>query len=150
MKILEFQIYNVFKKLICHLDRTYITVPYLHKSFVVLLYYSLSAIYTKTIPWYAWKLCMKTVDLSGLYYYHIYNTQITYLDGYCSIHYPLWVSVIETLLKCICVLFLLPWVVKYLKQSLDELWVTAFGFLVFIRIPLALSTLPDDDGSLPS
>lgn len=36
------------------------------------------------------------------------------------------------------------------KQSLDEFWAATFVFVVFIRIPLALGTLPDGDGSLPS
>lgn len=71
-------------------------------------------------------ICMKTVDLSGLYYYPIYNIQITYLDGYCSIHYPLCVSVIETLLYC---LFFHQWLNNWSNHFMSFGWLLlVFGF----------------------
>lgn len=67
----------------CYLDSTFVTVPYLHKSFVILFFYIILIL--DRLEMYA---KLRVSDLCGLYCYHIYNTQITHLNSNCSICYP--------------------------------------------------------------
>lgn len=143
MKTLMFKTYNTFQKSCC-LDSIFVTVPCLHKSFVVLFFYIIFIL--DMLEMYA---KLRVIDLCRLYCYHIHNTQITHLNDYCSICYPVsWICIIETPSKCTC-FFFYEWLNNWSNHLMSfGLMLLLFLIFIFMRTPLTVGTLPDD-GFLP-